>query len=533
MNQPITRGQGRVAIVLAGGLMAATAASAIDLNPGGDWQVRWDNTFKYSGGYRLDSPSSDLIAPAAAKRNNDDGDRNFQRGLMSNRLDWLTEFDMQKDGFGLRLSAAAWYDTVYNRANGNDSPATANVTGAYNQFSSGTRTAAGRNIELLDLFGFGKAEIGDARLSYRVGQFSQIWGTSLFFGSNGIAKGMAPMDIYKLNIPGATAKETTLPVPQASATLQLTDSTSVEGYIQFRHKATRLAPAGSYFSSTDFLGAGAETFDLGTPGPGRLGYAGEIKGSHSPNFGFALNTHSDWLDTDFGFYALRYQDTSSQTFTQVPNKRYWLVYPKNIRTIGASFGTQVGDANVSGEASVRFGQPLIARQGTLSLPAGATSTELSGSGVSYPTGRTAHVNLSAVTLFGPSAFWGGASLAGEFAANHVMSVERNEAILDTARNRTSAGVRVIFTPTYYQVMPGLDLSPSLNLGWSFKGNSMIDNSFPFSGSPNRGGDLVLGLTGVYLSKWTANLSYVRYLGKADSQPMLDRDYIRFSLQTSF
>ena len=44
---------------------------------------------------------------------------------------------------------------------------------------------------------------------------------------------------------------------------------------------------------------------------------------------------------------------------------------------------------------------------------------------------------------------------------------------------------------------------------------------------------MLGLTGVYLSKWTANLSYVRYLGKVDTQAMLDRDYIRFSLQTSF
>ena len=68
---------------------------------------------------------------------------------------------------------------------------------------------------------------------------------------------------------------------------------------------------------------------------------------------------------------------------------------------------------------------------------------------------------------------------------------------------------------------------------SFKGNSMIDTAFPFAGSPNKGGDLVLGISGVYLSKWTANLSYVRYLGKIDTQAMLDRDYIRFSLQTSF
>lgn len=533
-NKPVKLHQlGRAVAVLAGSLLAGSAAQAMDLNPDGDWQVRWDNTFKYSGGYRLKNPDGALISPAAAKRNNDDGDRNIQRGLMSNRLDWLTEFDVQKDGFGFRVSAAGWYDTVYTRRNDNDSPSTANITsGSYNQFTNGTRTAAGQNLELLDMFAFGRVDIGDKRLSIRAGQFSQIWGTSLFFGNNGIAKGMAPIDIYKLNIPGTTAKETTMPVPQLSGTLQLTDSTSLEAYVQAKFKPTRLPPAGSYFSSADFLGPGREVFDLGTPGAGKLNYAGEIKGSHSPNFGLALNTHSDWLDTDFGFYALRYQDTSPQVFTQVPNKRYWIVYPKNVRVVGTSFGTQVGDANVSGEASVRFGQPLAAKQGSLSLAAGATNTNL-GSDAIYPTGKTAHVNLSMVNVLGPSALWGGASLTGEVAANHVMSIDRNENIVDPTRNKTSVGMRMIFTPTYYQVMPGLDLSPSVNLGWSFKGNSMIDTAFPFAGSPNKGGDLVLGLTGVYLSKWTANLSYVRYLGKVDTQAMLDRDYIRFSLQTSF
>ncbi|WP_159916348.1 DUF1302 family protein [Pantoea sp. 18069] len=534
MKKPVKRNNVGYAIaVLASTVLAGTGANAMDLNPDGDWQVRWDNTVKYSGGYRLKNPDGALISPAASKRNNDDGDRNIQRGLMSNRLDWFTEFDVQKDGFGMRMSAAAWYDAVYNRRNDNDSAATANITsGAHNQFTSGTRTAAGKNIELLDLFAFGQVDLGEQRLSLRAGQFSQTWGTSLFFGNNGIAKGMAPIDIYKLNIPGATAKETTMPVPQVSGTLQLTESTSLEAYVQAKFKPTRLPPAGSYFSSADFLGPGREVFDLGTPGPGRLNYAGDIKGSGSPNFGVALNTHSDLLDTDFGFYALRYQDTSPQVFTQVPDRRYWIAYPQNIRVLGTSFGTQVGEANVSGEVSVRFGQPLAARQGSLSMAAGATNVNLGGGGA-YPTGKTAHINLSTVNVFGPSALWGGASLAGEFAANHVMSIDRNESILDAARNKTSAGIRVVFTPTYYQVMPGLDLSPSINLGWSFKGNSMIDTAFPFAGSPNRGGDLVLGLSGVYLSKWTANLSYVRYLGKVDTQAMLDRDYIRLSLQTSF
>jgi hypothetical protein len=531
---PVAAGKvGRTLAVLATGMVAGVSAHAVDLNPGGEWQVRWDNTLKYSGGVRVDSARPELISPAAARRNNDDGDRNFGTGLMSNRVDVLSEFDAQKDGFGFRLSAAAWYDAVYNRGNVNDSFATVNKAAApFNEFTSGTRKYAGQNAEVLDAFAFGQANIGDKRLSYRVGQHSLVWGTSLFFGNNGIAKGMAPVDIYKLNIPGTTAKETTMPVPQVSATLQLSDSTSVEAYVQTRFRPTRLPPAGSYFSSADFLGPGAEIFDLGTPGPGRLAYAGEIKGPRRNNFGVALNTRSEMLDADLGFYALRYQDTSPQAITQVPNRLYWLAYPQDIRVVGASFGTQAGIANVSGEASVRYGQPLAARQGTLALPPGATSTDLSGNPI-YPTGKTAHLNLSSVAVLGPTAYWGGASLAGEFAANHVISVGSNGALLDSTRHRTSTGVRVIFTPTYYQVMSGLDLSPSINLGWAFRGKSMIDTAFPFAGSPDRGGDLVLGLTGVYLSRWTANISYVRYLGHADTQPLLDRDYVRVSLQTSF
>ena len=34
-------------------LTTCGGAAAMDLNPGGEWQVRWDNTIKYSSGYRL------------------------------------------------------------------------------------------------------------------------------------------------------------------------------------------------------------------------------------------------------------------------------------------------------------------------------------------------------------------------------------------------------------------------------------------------------------------------------------------------
>jgi hypothetical protein len=519
----------KLAIASAIAMMAGGSAHAADLNPGGDWQIRWDNTLKYSAGARVES-ANPALTTGAAKVNNDDGDRNFSTGLISSRYDLLTEFDIQKDGFGLRLSGAAWYDSVYNQNTSNSSAATSNnLSRPVNWFPPETARIAGRNAEMLDWFVFGHNQIGDANLSYRLGQHSLIWGTTLFFGMNGVAKGMAPIDLYKLSIPGTQAKETTIPLPQLSSTLQLTNDTSVEAYVQFKYRPTRLHPAGSYLSSTDMLGDGAEAIYAG---PLKLTNMGLAKGDLPNNFGLALNTRSELLDADLGFYALRYNDTSTQVVTQAATRRYYLAVPNGVKMVGASVSRLVGIANVGFEASVRDGQTLNAKQGTVVLPVGQTANWLNNN-TPYPTGRTAHLNLSTTIVSGATAAWDGLSVVGELSGNHLLSVKENAAKVDTTLNKTSYGGRVVFTPTWYQVLSGLDVSTPLNVGWSFKGRSVIDTAFPFSGSPDKGGELAVGVTGTYLTKYIANVTFINYRGKATSQPLLDRDYVRFSLQTSF
>ncbi len=507
-------------------------AMAVDLNPGGNWAIRWDNTVKYSDGYRLRNPAASQLT----NFNLDDGDRAFNKGLMSNRFDLLSEFDVQRNGFGFRTSAAAWYDTVYNEHNDDTSAATVNHSSvAVDQFTNKTRDIAGRKAEFLDAFAFGKFDLDDTRrLSIRAGQYSLLWGNSLFFGANGIAKGMAPVDVQKLNIPGSQAKETLMPVPQASATLQLSDDTSIESFVQFKFKPTRLAPAGSYFSPTDWLGDGAEQF-LFSP-TFKLNRGADIRGSNQHNVGLALNTRSDALGTDFGFYALRIQDTSPQTVIQAAKAAYFLAYPQDTRLLGVSFARLVGDANVSGELSARWGQALYSVNGgnAIGSPATDASTLDLSNNTLWPTGRTLHMNLSAVEILSNSPFWDGATFIGEFMANKVMHVDHNADHLDPTKSRSAAAFRAIFTPTYFQVAPGLDLSPSVNFGWALRGNSMIDGgALPFGGSPNHGGDMVLSLGAVYRNNYNFNVSWINYMGHAATQPFLDRDYIRFNMQTSF
>jgi hypothetical protein len=191
----LTRGRaaGALAIVLTA-YFRAPAVLATDLYHDDGLDVRWDNTLRYTAAFRLFPRDPELVE----NPNWDDGDRNFSPGPISNRLDLLSEFEVTKDDFGLRISGLGWYDTVYNQTNDNDSPETFNpFTVPHNEFTSGTRTLHGGDAQLGDAFLHGSFDIGDLPASFRIGRYALLWGESEFFGENSIAAGQAPTDVIK------------------------------------------------------------------------------------------------------------------------------------------------------------------------------------------------------------------------------------------------------------------------------------------------------------------------------------------------
>lgn len=189
--------------------LAASQAQAFEIDTGNpDLRIRWDNTLKYSAAWRTEGASSKLTQGQTAL-NLDDGDRNFNKGLISNRLDLLSEMDITYGNVGARVSGAAWYDDVYNQGtDNNDSSRGNSYTVGSDKFTDDTRTLHGRKGELLDAFIFGKTEIGEMPVSGRLGQYAMQWGESLFYGMNGIAGGMAPVDVVKgLSVPNTQFKE--------------------------------------------------------------------------------------------------------------------------------------------------------------------------------------------------------------------------------------------------------------------------------------------------------------------------------------
>lgn len=173
---------------------AANAGAFVIENDNPDLSIRWDNSVRVNGGFRLEKQNSAIIANPAF----DESDLKFNRGdMFTRRVDLLSELDIGwKQKFGARLSASAWYDNAYNDSTVKGNPAFAALGTSYDnaQYSSFTnRWTAGPSGEILDAFAWANLEAGDVPISIKAGRFSSFWGNSLFF-AGGIARGQQPID---------------------------------------------------------------------------------------------------------------------------------------------------------------------------------------------------------------------------------------------------------------------------------------------------------------------------------------------------
>lgn len=536
-------------IALTVGLLgAASSATAFDLSQGeSDVKVRWDNTLKYSISSRLSNPSERIAGgdvvpgPPPPGPQLDDGDRNFKRGLISNRLDLFSEFDMSYKNVGMRLSGAAWYDDVYNQSNDNSSGTVNSTSVGAGEFTKGTRNMMGRRAELLDAFLFLKSDpSSETPFTVRVGKHTVLYGESLFMGANGIANAQAPMDFIKLlSVPGSQFKEIIRPVGQVSTQVQVSSKVSIGAYYQYQWEKNRLPPSGSFLSDTDFVGAGTESV-LG------MNKVGDLK-PEAPQGGFQVRFKPGSGDVEYGVYLAQYNDKNpSIMLDPVINNTFRFVYPEKIKTAGASVSTVLGGANVAAEVSYRWNAPLVsAPQVDPGLHGNSTNNPL------YAVGKTAHAQISAIYLLGNSPIWDGAELLGEFAWNRTLSIDKNPNALDTNVTRDATAFRMIFSPQYFQVLPGLDLSVPIGIGYNPSGNSSA--VFKFNGGVKNGGDFSIGLKGEYQKQWRLALNYSHFYGKENAfltpntianpsnplymttgaQSLRDRDFISFTVQTTF
>lgn len=501
-------------------LSYGTVARATELAVNDGPQIRLTNMVRYTVATRLLDRADALTAPL----NWGDGDRNFSPGLVSNRLDLLTGLDVDLRGWGGHVSVAAWYDDVYRRdTDSGPSPIINSGSTPSGQFPAATRRRHGRDLELRDAFLRGGFDMDGMPVSLRVGRQTLAWGEALFHDPQSIASALAPVDYTRaIAAPGTYRNDLYRPVAQAVATIQPSADLALSAYYQMEWRRTLLPGSGSYFSYLDHLGVGGDRFLLTSSR--YLVRRPDLEPSARGQFGLSL--HMNIGDVDCGLYALRYNSMEPQYFLQMESRAqvgpvgyYRAVYPGGVRLYGASLSTVVAEATLAGELSLRRNAPLV-------LAAAGRPPDSLAPYNGYVKGSIVHGQMSVSAQVGRTGLWDSADLSAEAAFDHVADHEPTD--VDRPWRHTASRLRLLVEPHYFRVLPNVDVTLPVGIGYNLSGHS---HSYRVQNAG--GGDMQMGIAATYDSTWKASLTLTRYLGTNSKQWLTDRDHLSFSLERTF
>ncbi|MDD2104125.1 DUF1302 domain-containing protein [Pseudomonas sp. YuFO20] len=225
------------------------------------------------------------------------------------------------------------------------------------------------------------------------------------------------------------------------------------------------------------------------------------------------------------------------TLNSLSTATYQMAYADNVKIVGLSLSKDVGGVSVGSDLNVRHNMPLASIPAVVSTNSplglgqglGLLPARTPGTGIVYDTpekgdsmaatGDTLHWTLNGLMTMPKTPVFDSATLLAELYYSNLLKLDsKNEALYkgkDTYRGidqptRDNWGIAVNFTPTWYQVFPGVDLNApmSINLG--------LDGVSPVSGGGAKDtGNYAVGLGAVVYNKYFVDLKYVDSFGKAD------------------
>lgn len=191
----------------------------------------------------------------------------------------------------------------------------------------------GRSADILDAFVWGNWYLGEMPLNVRAGRQVVSWGEGLFF-ANGI-NSINPVDVNALLTPGSELKEALLPVGLIYTSLGLTENLSIELFYQYEWEKTEIPYCGNFFATSDTVPDSCEAgFFAGGTDPGALvggipgAYASQVNLKRTNNiepdtdkqYGFAFRYYIDPIETEVGFYHIRYDSRTPTAGVTMPNR---------------------------------------------------------------------------------------------------------------------------------------------------------------------------------------------------------------------
>jgi len=571
--------------ILVGGLLSssllgfALPVSAIEFENNG-LSGNFDTTISYGAQRRVGSRDSSIVGfsngGSAFSVNGDNGNLNYDKGLISSVLKVTHDLDMEYGNFGAFFRASYFRD--FKNYDNDD-------------LSEAAQDKVGQDAELLDAYISGNFTVGGKALDVRIGKQVVSWGESTFIQNS--INAINPIDVSKIRIPGSELREALLPIPMIWASQELTDNVSVQAlYItQFDH--TDIDPPGTYFSTNDFAGDGGEYvvtgFGLSADCPADQAPAvhcvprkADRDAKDSGQYGLSLNWFvPEFNETEFGFYFANYHSrlpiisanvttvfAPTDPPTPVPvSGGYYVEYPEDIKLYGISFNTviQRWGLALQGEYSHRTNVPAQIEDVELLLSAlciplsqlgGCPPNSPGGDIPGYERLKIGQLQFTGTKLFGGSNPFGASQivLLGEVGMTHVYNMpSKNDLRLEgpgtyLPGNATAAfvlgglptqpggyadkdswGYRLVTKFDYNSALGSANLSPRIVLTHDVNGTS-----------PGPGGNFIegrksatVGMGWDYLGQWSGDVSYTRYGGGGKFNLINDRDFVAMNVKYSF
>jgi hypothetical protein len=426
-NIPRVRTAG--AIVVAGilALVFTAPAEGIDLSgKGSSFSLNLDITLSYGATYRMEDRDpaiySHFEGGTAWSGNGDDGNLNFDKGIVSNTPKATIDFSFASNPnkshqFGFFVRGSAFYDYALMQ----DCCERTELTDEALDW-------AGNRTELLDAYGWWQFPGGEIR----VGRQVLNWGESTFI--QGGLSVINSLDVSAIRVPGAELREAFRPQGMVWGSFNLSQNFSVEGFYQYEWEPTVIDPPGTYFSTNDFAGPGGEHVflafdsfaDTGEPPvfiPPDMAAAmdhpfmsvprGDTREAEDGGqYGVAFRLFvPSWGGTEFGFYYVNYHSrlptingvtgpitilpelqalqvpvalwsyyilgvppgvdpvvdatvtqfvTAAATSVYANSANWYTAYPEDIKLYGLSWNAQLGTSGIAfqGEVSYRQDNPL-------------------------------------------------------------------------------------------------------------------------------------------------------------------------------
>ena len=202
---------------------------------------------------------------------------------------------------------------------------------------------------------------------------------------------------------------------------------------------------------------------------------------------------------------------------------------------GLTLSKQLAGMSIGAELSYRQNMPLVS-EAVQVLPAPlvnpargqiATTALPSNGDTPGALGNTMHGLVNAINIFPKTALFDTATLAGELTFMRWLSVTQNEAVFKGRGNylladgsapidkvsKNFAGLGINFTPTWFQVFPGVDFSAPIAWSQGLSGNAAVA-----LGGNRNAGNYSLGVAADIYQKYKVTLQYIGYYGNYATDP---------------